>query len=132
MEINLNNVVQSANPATTNNTAGVAAPQNQDQRADVNATRVVSAKETAHLEDQASSSEQKRFESVKGAAAKFISGANPFLNDIKFTIYGTSAPARVGEYVIRFTDLGTGSIEVKTEAELLGVSGGGNLVSGSI
>ena len=132
MEINLNNVVQSANPATTNNTAGVTAPQNVDQRADVNATRVVSAKESANLEQQASSSEEKRFSGVKDAAAKFVAGANPFLNDIKFTIYGSSAPAKVGEYVIRFTDLGTGKVQVKSEAELLKSSEGGNLVSGHI
>lgn len=134
MEINLNNAISNTNPATSSNVSGNAAAQNIEQRADVAATRVVSAKESANLENQAASSEQKRFENVKSSASRFISGANPFLNDVKFTIYGQSNANKVGEYTIRFTDLGTGKLEVKTEQQLASLvgTGGGNIVSGQI
>ena len=131
MEINLNNTIQSANPATNNNSAGITAPQTDAQKADLNASRVVSPKEAAVLEDKASSAEQSRFEQIKSRASKFISGDNPFLNDIKFTVYG-AGKAPVSEYVIRFTDLSTGAVQVKTEAQLFEGTGGGDLVSGQV
>ena len=134
MEVNLNNAISNTNPATSSNVGGTSAPQTVEQRTDVAATRVVSNKESANLENQASSSEQKRFENVKSSASRFISGANPFLNDVKFTIYGQSNSNKVGEYTIRFTDLSTGNLEIKTEQQLASLTGttGGNIVSGQI
>lgn len=133
MEINLNNAIQSANPTSSNNAAGISAPQTDAQRADVAATRAVSNKESANLEDRASSSEERRFEAVRTKAAKFVGGENPFLQDYKFTIYGSSqAAGAVNEYVIRFTDLKTGAIETKSEADLFAGTGGGALLSGQV
>jgi hypothetical protein len=131
MEINLNSTIQSTNPATNNNTAGTAAPQTEAQKADLTATRVVLSKESAVLEDKASSSEERRFEQIKSRASKFVGGDNPFLSDIKFTVYGQHE-SPVNEYVIRFTDLSTGTVEVKTEQQLYASTQGGDLISGQV
>lgn len=128
MEINLNNV-QSANPATNNNAAGVAAPNTNEQRADISATRVVSPKETANLEDKASSADERRFDAVKTRSLQYSKGENYILNDIKFTVYSKQSP---DEYLVRFTDIKTGAIEIKNEAELFRGTGGGDLVSGQV
>ncbi len=132
MEINLNNLVQNSNPAVNNSAAGVAAPINNEQRADLSVTRVVSGQESAHLENQAASSDQKRFESVRSTASRFVDGKNKFLNDTKFTIYGASNEGRGIDFTIRFTDLSSGAIEVQTEQQIYGSTGGGDLVSGQV
>ncbi len=129
MEVNLNSAVQGSSPASSNNAAGVSAPQ----RADVAATRPVSSKETANLENKASNAEQRRFDAVRSRAATYVSGANSVLNDIKFTIYSGSSKSSVSyEYVVKFTDVSTGAIETKTEAQLFQGTGGGDLVSGQV
>jgi hypothetical protein len=133
MEINLNQVQQSTSQATNTGLTGAAAPQTEAQRADVSATRVVSPKESAVLEDKASGADEARFSAIKSRAAKFVGGENPFLSDIKFTIYGQNASnSGIGEYVIRFTDLSTGRVEVKTDFQLFEGTGGGDLVSGQV
>lgn len=133
MEINPSNTIQSASPTSNNNSTGVTAPQTDAQRADVNATRVVSPKETVRLEDKASGAEEHRFEAIRSKAAKFTGGDNAFLSDVKFTIYGAAqTQSGLNEYYIRFTDLGTGAVDVKTESELFASTSGGDLVSGQI
>ncbi len=132
MDINLNNV-QASNPASTNNLTGTAAPQTEAQKSDQQVQRVTVAQESANLENNASNADEKRFEAIKSRATTFISGSNPFLNDIKFTIYGQSPIAsQINKYEIRFTDLKTGQIEVKSEAELFAGTGGGDLVEGRV
>lgn len=131
--INTSQPTQGTNSSNTSQT-GVAAVQTEGQRADQGAERVVVANEKQNLENDLSNAEQKRFEAVKRAAANFIKGDNPFLSDVKFTIYNSSVPtaSEIGSYEIRFTDLNSGKVDIKLDAELLGTASAGEIVSGNI
>ena len=132
MDVSVNTNSNAANQQLNNTNAGVAAPQTQGQRADQAAERVVATKSSASLENDAQNLDQKKFDLIKKVAAQFSVGDNPFLNDVKFTVYNNGQQSTGGEYVIRFTDLSTGQIDVKSEVQLLGQSAGGDLVSGNV
>lgn len=116
---------------TSNYAAGVVAPQTQGQRADLAATRVVSTKETARG-DVPQYTQGKALEAIK-YQARMVAGENPFLNDISFTVYTNGNSELPGsEYVIRFTNVSTGEVTLKTAPELFAGAGGGSVVNGSI
>ncbi len=110
---------------------GVAASQTEAQRADVSAKRVVQVNEKVAVEDNAARAEEKKFEAIRSASARFVSGENSFLRDIKFTIHNSQNNSAGNEYEIRFTDISSGNIDVKKDIELLG-GASGNVVSGNI
>ncbi len=120
-----------SNPNSSTSQTGAAAAQTETQRADANVQRVTNVEEKSSLEDNTKNVEQKRFDLIKRTAASFSSGDNAFLSDIAFTVYNGSQ-ATEGQYEIRFTDISTGSIEIKNDIELLGTSSAGELVSGSV
>lgn len=109
--------------------AGNVAPQTEPQRQDYTVQRVTTSDQSSHIEDNARDSETRRFQTLKSVAASYIAGKNPFLNDVKFTVYNRANNAQIGNFEIRFTDLSTGVVEVKSEAALLGA---GNIVSGQV
>jgi hypothetical protein len=120
-----------SSPINTNNyAAGVVAPQTQAQRADAAATRVVQTKDSQQSNLQFS--QGRTLEAIK-YQARMVAGDNPFLNDISFTVYTNGNATLPGsEYVIRFTDVSTGQVTLKTAPELFAGADGGALVNGSI
>lgn len=123
----------SSAPTNAASYAGVQAPQTQAQRADVAATRVVNTKGAAEGNIQQYSHE-KTLEAIK-SQSKFVAGENPFLSDISFTIYSAGEDPIAGggtEYVIRFTDISTGEVQIKTAPELFRGAGSGGVVTGSV
>jgi hypothetical protein len=123
----------SSAPTNAASFAGVQAPQTQAQRADVAATRVVNTKGASEGNIQ-QYSQEKTIDAIK-SQSRFVAGANPFLSDMSFTIYaaGESPVAGGGtEYVIRFTDLSTGEIQVKSAPELFQGTNGGEIVNGAV
>lgn len=132
MEISLNNI-QAPAPATNNNLVGVAAPQTEAQRSDQSVQRVVANNEAAALENKASNPDQTRFDAIRAKATQYVDGANPYLKDIKYTVYrGANYGPTSAQYVVRFTSLDTGKVEVRTEQQLFSGESGGSLVSGQI
>lgn len=132
MDISVSSVQNQQQIANNAAQAGVAAPQTEPQKADYTAQRVTKADQSAQLEDNARNSEQSKFNTLKTISANFTGGENPFLSDISFTIYNKTNNAKIGNYEIRFTDLGTGQISVKSESELLASVPTGELVSGNV
>ena len=119
-------------PNLNNNAhVGTTATRVDTQQTEINVQRVAEVKESFEPQVEARSPEEARFEAIR-AAARYYKGANPFLADIKYTIYKNN---QANEYEIRFTDVGTGDIEVKTERQLLAVPSvrdTGTLVDGTV
>jgi hypothetical protein len=134
MDLSVSSVQNQQQITNTSAQVGVAAPQTENQRTEASAKSVNNAESSRSLEDYTSSEhlEQKRFENVKSIAANFSSGENPFLSDISFTIYKDVQTAGLGRYEIRFTDISTGKIEIKTESQLFANTSGGDLISGQV
>jgi len=126
--LNTSQPTQGTNNSTAGQ-AGSAAAQTEGQKADATAQRVVAGTEKQSLENNADNADQKRFDVIRRAAAQFSKGDNSFLNDVKYTVYNGGGEST---YEIRFTDVNTGTIDVKSEAQLLGTQNAGNIVSGSI
>ena len=132
MDLSVSSVSNQQQVANNAAQAGNVAPQTEPQRQDYTAQRVTNADQSAQLEDNARNSEAKRFEALKSVAAAYTGGKNQFLSDITYTIYNKSNNAEIGNYEIRFTDLGTGKIEIKNEAALLTSVPSGEIVSGAV
>lgn len=131
MEVNLNSV-QSATPSSSQNLSGVAAPQTEAQRADQSAQRVTQSSGAQDLENKAASADERRFAAIKSVSSAYADGDNPLLKDIRFTVYKSLVSSDLSQYTIRFTNVDTGEIEVKSEADLFHKSGGGDVVSGNV
>lgn len=130
MDVSSLNSVQTNQSQSVQSSAaqtGVSSAQTEAQRADVSAQRVVSVSEKAALEENAARAEEKKFETIKNAAAKYVDGANSFFKDVRFTVNDSL----LGATEIRFTDISTGEIEVKKDIELV-TSVSGNVVSGNV
>lgn len=116
---------------STTNLAGTAAPKTEGQAADLKAERVVQAGDSAKLENAAKQAEETRFNNIKRLATQYSAGKNPYLNDVSFTVYNGSQAGNT--YEIRFTDISSGIVDVKSEAELVSLgSSGGNIVEGTV
>lgn len=121
--------VQGTNNSNSSQT-GVAAVQTQSQKADLSAERVVASEGKQSLENDAKNAEQKKFDLIRRTAANFSKGDNSFLSDVKFTVYNKAAAGET--YEIRFTDVSTGKIDIKTDVDLLGTVSAGEVLSGNI
>ena len=132
VDISVSSIPNQQQAASNATQSGVVAPQTENQRAEASAKNVTVSDSSRQLVDNARDAEQKKFDSIKQIAASYKSGKNPFLNDVSFTIYNGSRDSVIGSYEIRFTDISTGSIEIKSESELFAASGSGVIASGSV
>jgi|GEM_PF-2956491 len=132
MDLSISSIPNQQQVSNNSAQAGNVAPQTEPQRQDYTVQRVTSTNDTAKLEDNARDAESKKFNTLKSVAASYTGGDNQFLSDISFTIYNKNNNAQISNYEIRFTDLSSGAIQIKSEAALLAEAPSGELVSGTV